>query len=128
MTKMTNPTSSLAQTQPLSPDVPHFMAEASTSGINHIYDGPFEFFVGGGGASFDCNGDRLPELFLAGGTNEAGFYINQSPSNGDLKFTQATLIESEANPINVTGAYAINIDNVQYTDLIILRVGENLIY
>jgi len=32
----------------------------------HRYEGAWEYFVGGGVSSFDCNGDRMPELFIAG--------------------------------------------------------------
>ena len=36
---------------------PHFVEEASAAGIDHRYAGSFNFFVGGGVAAFDCNGD-----------------------------------------------------------------------
>ncbi|MFC3119028.1 hypothetical protein ACFOHS_15730 [Jhaorihella thermophila] len=45
----------------------------------HSYDGGWEHFVGGGVAVFDCNGDRLPELFVAGGSNPAQLLVNRSP-------------------------------------------------
>ena len=45
--------------------------EAEAAGIHSVYDGPWEFFVGGGGAAFDCDGSGFPSVFLAGGKNPA---------------------------------------------------------
>jgi len=50
-------------------DVPVYVEQAESGGISHVYDGPWENFVGGGVATFDCNGDRFPEVFIAGGVN-----------------------------------------------------------
>ncbi len=50
-----------------SPTSPRCTRKPQAAGIDHTYAGPWEFFVGGGGAAFDCNGDRLPDLLLAGG-------------------------------------------------------------
>ena len=36
---------------------PGFVEEAAAAGIEHRYDGEFDFFVGGGVAVFDCNDD-----------------------------------------------------------------------
>ena len=44
----------------------------------HVYDGGWEHFVGGGVAVFDCNGDELPELFVAGGSNRSQLFKNTS--------------------------------------------------
>ena len=34
-------------------DVPLMHEEAEAAGLQSVYDGPWEFFVGGGGAAFD---------------------------------------------------------------------------
>ena len=47
---------------------PRFVDETTAAGIDHSYDGEFEFFVGGGVAAFDCDDDGRAELFFAGGT------------------------------------------------------------
>ena len=42
----------------------------------HVYGGGWEFFVGGGLSSFDCNGDGLPELYAISSTiSQGGFQI-----------------------------------------------------
>ena len=43
-------------------DVPRFAETAA--GVDHSFTGEWEFMVGGGVASFDCNGDALPDLAL----------------------------------------------------------------
>ena len=53
-------------------DVPLMHEEAEAAGIHSVYDGPWEFFVGGGGAAFDCDGSGFPSVFLAGGKNPRG--------------------------------------------------------
>ena len=41
---------------------PRFVKESAAAGVHHVYGGEFPFFVGGGVATFDCNGDRRPDL------------------------------------------------------------------
>ncbi|MCG6858273.1 MAG: CRTAC1 family protein [Salaquimonas sp.] len=106
-------------------DIPFMHEEAKAAGIDHAYRGGWEFFVGGGVASFDCNGDRRPDLFLAGGTEPARLYVNRSPTGGALKFEEKDLGLPERDLKKVTGAYPIDIDNDGYIDLAVLRVGEN---
>ena len=35
------------------------MDETTAAGIDHVYGGDFAYFVGGGVAAFDCNGDGI---------------------------------------------------------------------
>jgi hypothetical protein len=102
---------------------PHYIDESATSGIDHQYAGKFEFFVGGGVAAFDCNGDGRDELFVAGGTNPAALYLNHSPVGGALTFTP------KASPVtdltDVTGAYPIDLDSDGTMDLVVLRRNGN---
>ncbi|SFA89092.1 Repeat domain-containing protein [Poseidonocella pacifica] len=86
----------------------------------HVYDGGWEHFVGGGVATFDCNGDDLPEVFMAGGTNPAALYLNR----GGFRFERGDF-EPET---GVTGAYPLDIDGDGHLDLAVLRVGENHLY
>src|SRR5687768_7633541 len=58
------------------PAVPRFVEEAASAGLRHAYDGDFEYFVGGGVAVLDCNDDRLPDLYIAGGSEPAALYRN----------------------------------------------------
>ncbi len=106
-------------------DIPQFTEQAEAGGITHVYDGDFEYYVGGGAASFDCNNDRLADVFIAGGTNPAGLYVNQSKQGGEIRFAQKPFADEI---LNATGAYPIHIDTDNHIDLVILRVGENLLY
>src|SRR5256885_15437012 len=72
------------ETSALGPPV--FLDEAATSGIDHIYEGPFAFATGGGVAAFDCDDDGRPELYIAGGARPAALYRNESPAGGVLAF------------------------------------------
>ena len=40
--------------------VPLFVEEARSAGIEHRYEGEFEYFVGGGVAVLDCDADGRP--------------------------------------------------------------------
>lgn len=106
-------------------DIPVFSQEAKVAGIEHKYEGPWEYYVGGGAAGFDCNGDRVPDLAIAGGTSPAKIYTNRSEAGGSLKFTQKLGALPQAVSKNVTGFYPIDISGDGYKDLIVLRVGKN---
>ncbi|SLN50016.1 ASPIC and UnbV [Pseudoruegeria aquimaris] len=90
----------------------------------HVYAGGWEHFVGGGVAVFDCNGDALPEAYMAGGGNPAMLLANTTEAPGaPIAFSEAT---PEALALTgVTGAYPLDIDSDGTLDLAILRVGEN---
>ncbi|MFM8625758.1 MAG: CRTAC1 family protein [Actinomycetota bacterium] len=105
--------------------VPRFIDEASTSGIDHVYDGEIEFFVGGGVATFDCSGDGKPDLYFAGGVNEAGLYVNESEVGGTLRFAKKSSPVTDLE--SVTGAYPLDIDGDGVLDLAVLRRGGNVL-
>ncbi len=113
--------------EPFPFDVPDMHEEAAAAGLVHSYEGPWEYFVGGGVASFDCNGDRMPDLVLAGGTVPAQLFVNRSTRAGPLKFEAIGLGISDRDKTRVLGAYPVNIDNDAHTDLVVLRLGENLL-
>src|SRR6204780_5002544 len=95
-------------------DVPLMHEEAEAAGLHSVYDGPWEFFVGGGGSGF-------PSVFLAGGKNPARLFVNKSKAGGPLKFEERAL-DIGADPkllTNVIGADG-------HMDLFVLRVGGNL--
>jgi len=104
---------------------PHFVDEARAAGVEHAYMGEFEFFVGGGVAVFDCDRDGRPELYMAGGSNPAGLFHNDSPPGGALRFTQ--LVHGETDLSRVVGAYPVDIDGDGHMDLAVLRHGENVL-
>lgn len=109
-------------------DVPDYVDDATSAGVDHVYTGPWEFFVGGGVAAFDCNGDRKADLFMAGGRNAADLYENTSAVGGALSFRKASLDGvPPADLRSVIGAYPIDIDNDGIMDLAVLRLGRNLL-
>jgi hypothetical protein len=104
--------------------IPSFVEETKSAGIDSVYSGEWEYMVGGGVATFDCNGDGFPDMLLAGGASPAKFYRNISKRGEALRF--------EARPSGleldkVTGAYPLDIDGDANTDLVLLRVGENAV-
>ena len=104
--------------------IPRFVEETKSSGIDSAYMGEWQYMVGGGVATFDCNGDGYADMLLAGGASKAKFYRNASARGGALKFQeQASGLELDA----VTGAYPLDIDSDGVTDLVLLRVGENVV-
>ncbi len=108
------------------PEPPRYANDSATSGITHSYVGGWEFFVGGGVATFDCNADGRPDLLFAGGANEAGLYRNTSPTGGALSF--AAVADSPTALTDVIGVYPLDVDGDGNPDLAVLRVGENVLF
>jgi hypothetical protein len=104
---------------------PHFVEESASAGVDHVYDGEFTFFVGGGVAVFDCDSDSRPDLFFAGGANPSALYRNTSPMAGSLSFDR--ILGADTDLDSVTGAYPIDIDSDGNIDLAVLRLGENVV-
>jgi enediyne biosynthesis protein E4 len=106
------------------PVVPSFVEETAKAGISTVYQGEWQYTVGGGTAAFDCNNDGFDDLFIAGGEKRAGFYRNVSKSGGTLRFQRRN---SGLEFKGVTGAYPLDIDADGIKDIVVLRVGENLV-
>src|SRR5215204_1933141 len=70
--------------------VPSFAEETASAGIDSVYAGEWEYMVGGGVATFDCNADGFADMLLAGGTSPAKFYRNTSTKAGALHFDAQT--------------------------------------
>ncbi len=104
---------------------PRFVEEAAAAGLDHAYEGDYPYVVGGGVATFDCDDDGRPDLYLAGGADPAALFRNVSPIGGALRFVRVAdpLTDLDA----VTGAYPLDIDGDRHTDLVVLRLGENVI-
>jgi hypothetical protein len=103
---------------------PRFGEETAVAGVDHVYDGEFQYFVGGGVASFDCDDDGLPDLYFAGGSRPAGLFRNDSSVGDELNFSKVP--DPVTDISGVTGAYPLDVDSDGVTDLAVLRVGENL--
>lgn len=108
---------------PADVSTPRFVKDKGT-GLVHTYDGDL-FYVGGGVAAFDCDTDGLPELYLAGGSNPAALFHNESAVGGALRFSP--LPDAATDLTSVIGAYPIDIDSDGVTDLAVLRLGENVL-
>ena len=75
-------------------------------------------------AVFDCNGDGRPDLFFGGGAGASALYRNESAVGGALRFVSVSDSGTEIG--EALGAYPLNVDGDAFTDLIVLRVGENI--
>jgi hypothetical protein len=104
---------------------PHFVDETASAGIDHVYAGGFEYAAGGGVAVLECAGDGKPDLYLAGGSNPAALYRNDTPVGGRLHFTR--LPDPATDLTGVIGAYPIDIDGDGVADLVVLRNGETVL-
>ncbi|MFY0634757.1 MAG: CRTAC1 family protein [Vannielia sp.] len=87
--------------------------------VEHIYAGGWEHFVGGGVAVFDCSSDGLPEIVAAGGEAPATLLLN----GGAMAFRPGAFPEYT----HVTGAFPVDIDSDGQSDLVLTRVGENIL-
>jgi enediyne biosynthesis protein E4 len=114
----------IALTAPAHAGQPQFTDATASSGLDSRFEGDWEFTVGGGVATFDCNGDSYPDVLTAGGTLPAKFYRNASKGADGLKFVAET---SGLELDKVTGAYPLDVDDDGNADLVLLRVGENVI-
>jgi len=107
------------------PVVPRFTEVTRTSGLRHVYDGDWDFFVGGGVALFDCDADGDPELYLAGGERPASLWENRSDPETGIRFARRE--DPVTDLRSVTGAYPLEIDGDGIGDLVVLRLGEDLL-
>jgi len=105
------------------PPVPVFADETAASGLTHTFAGEWTFMVGGGAAVFDCSGDLMPEVFLAGGTAPAQLFLNRSTPGGALAFAPAP--DRGLDIDAVSGAWPLDVDGDGITDLALLRVGPD---
>lgn len=106
-------------------EVPRFVDETNSAGVDHVYDGEFDFFVGGGVAVFDCDDDGRADLYFAGGSEPAALYRNESQVAAALRFAQ--MVSPVTDLTAVTGAYPLDIDSDGNMDLAVLRNGGNVI-
>jgi hypothetical protein len=107
----------------LAQQVPSFVDETATSGLTTSFEGDWHYMVGGGVATFDCNADGYADILLPGGEARAQLYVNTSTRGGPLTF-EAKASELELD--SVTGAYPVDVDSDGITDLLVIRVGENV--
>jgi enediyne biosynthesis protein E4 len=103
------------------PAIPKFVEETDSAGLQSRFEGEDEFMVGGGVATFDCDGDGLPEIYVTAGVNKAKFYRNKSAKGGAIKLLEE---RTGLELTNAIGAYPLDIDGDGNTDLVVLRVGE----
>jgi hypothetical protein len=98
---------------------PRYVDATPTAGVSVTYGGGDATFIGGGVAVFDCDRDAAPDLYVAGGSNTAALYRNDSQPGGELAFTAAT--DAATGATGVMGAYPLDIDGDGQVDLAVLR-------
>lgn len=103
------------------PAMPRFVEETEVAGFQSRFEGEGEYMVGGGVATFDCDGDGLPEVYATAGVNKAKLYRNRSVRSGVLKLQEE---RSGLELTNAVGAYPLDINGDGQNDLVVLRVGE----
>jgi enediyne biosynthesis protein E4 len=103
------------------PPIPRFVEETDSAGLQSRFEGEGEYIVGGGVATFDCDGDGLPEVYVTAGVNKAKFFRNRSARGGPIKLLEE---RSGLESTNAIGAYPLDIDGDGNADLVVLRVGE----
>lgn len=91
----------------------------------HQYTGGWEHFVGGGLAVFDCDGDNRLDMLAAGGTAMPTLLRNTSVDSGAVSFETLTVDALQID--GTTGAYPLDIDSDGALDLVVMRVGPDLI-
>lgn len=93
----------------------------------HVYSGGWAHFVGGGVSVFDCNGDDLPELFLAGGEGPPRLMRNDGALTFEaMPLPGRTTVTGVAPLTGTLGAYPIDLDGDRILDLFVLRDGPNV--
>ncbi|MGL4405902.1 MAG: CRTAC1 family protein [Notoacmeibacter sp.] len=106
------------------PLMPGFVEETAASGIDQMFQGDWQYMVGGGVATFDCNDDGFEDALISGGKIPAKFFRNVSKPGGELRFLAETSgLELDA----VLGTYPVDINGDGKVDLVLLRVGENVV-
>lgn len=103
-----------------------FVEEVENVGIQYIYDGVWEFFVGGGIVIFDCDGDWCFDMFLVGGKNLVQFFWNISCVGGVFFFECKVMGFNECQEKQIFGVYLLDFDNDDILDLVFFWFGENL--
>lgn len=106
------------------PVAPSFDNQTRTSGLSSRYQGDWEFMVGGGISAIDCNADGYPDLLLPGGTDTSKFYRNDSTRGGKLTFSEQ---KSGLEVDHLLGSYPVDIDSDGIMDVVLLRLGENMV-
>ena len=87
--------------------------------------GDWEYMVGGGAATFDCDDDGFPDLFLSGGSGPVRVLSQHRDAGRRARLRSP--VESGLELTGVTGAYPLDIDSDGMQDLVLLRVGENVV-
>jgi enediyne biosynthesis protein E4 len=65
-----------------------FVDVTETAALTHAFEGEWEYMVGGGAAIFDCDGNGLADVYLAGGSGIAAFFRNVGEMGGDIRFAR----------------------------------------
>ncbi|MEM9811848.1 MAG: CRTAC1 family protein [Pseudomonadota bacterium] len=102
-------------------ETPVFVDATAVAGLHHVYSGGTDYVVGGGAAAFDCSGDGLPDLAIAGAEAPLTLWRNTGRPGRPPSFDRSDLVEI----LGSTGVYPIDVEGDGTLDLFVLRFGRN---
>ncbi len=98
-----------------------YQERAFDVGVDHINANPT--LIAGGCAIFDANNDGWQDIFIVGGTNNDGFYINNQ-STFDKKVAYLTVEDIDYYNVVTNGVIAGDVNRDGYDDLLVTTMDE----
>ena len=74
--------------------VPSFVEETASAGIDSVYTGEWEYMVGGGAATFDCNADGFADMLLACACDARGRHHGRNRGHSSIALSRSAGLAS----------------------------------